>query len=144
MDGVSCLSFYGAYQYVRAVVVRAGRDDGTRILVSTCSFRIGSRDNEARVLPQSFHSSAEHYTCRKLDGRYTYRKLETSNSIFLFRLHAGVANGSVKNYLANVSFSGEAGYEALSYCWRDLGSHYRNVVDRGTPLIPVSLAAALI
>jgi hypothetical protein len=144
MDGVSCLSFYGAYQYVRAVVVRAGRDDGTRILVSTCSFRIGSRDNEARVLPQFFHSSAEHYTCRKLDGRYTFRKLETSNSIFLFRLHAGVANDSVKNYFAHVPFSGEAGYEALSYCWGDLGSHSPIVVDRGTLLISASLVAAWI
>jgi hypothetical protein len=112
---VSCLSFYGAYQYVRAVVVRAGRDDGTRILVSTCSFRIGSRDNEARVLPQSFHSSAEHYTYRKLDGRFTYRKLETSNSIFLFRLHAGVADDSVKNYLAHVSFSDSATIQNMKH-----------------------------
>ena len=138
---MSCLSFYGAYQYVRAVVVRAGRDEEllSQPVLSELDQEIMRQ--EYFLSPSTHPQSITHVGNSTGDIRIVNSKPAIA---YLFRLHAGVANDSVKNYLAHVSFSGEAGYEALSYCWGDLGSHYRNVVDRGTPLIPVSLAAALI
>jgi hypothetical protein len=96
------------------------------------------------ISPGSCHSSAERYTYRKLDGRYTYRKLKASDSIRLFRLHAGVADDLVNGYLAHVSFSDDPEYEALSYCWGDLGSRYPIIVHRGKLFVSASLAAAWI
>lgn len=81
---------------------------------------------------------------QSLSKYHTYRKLEASDSIRLLHLYPGVADDPIKGSLDHISFSKEPKYEALSYCWGALGSHYPIDIDRGTHLITASLAAALI